>query len=106
MKENKEKNKEKPIILLRVELPDGTLFQDLKGEIGPVIIDNNNTQAWFKTYKMHRLDGPARIYADGSKDYFINGKELNTEEVENWIRNNNINLKAKKGQSLFMLKFG
>ena len=32
-------------------------------------------------------------------------KKLNTKEVETWI-NNNIDLKIKKHQALFMLKFG
>ena len=55
---------------------------------------------------LHRLDGPAVIWPNGSKEYWINNKELNRKEVESWIKDNNINLKTKEHQALFMLKFG
>jgi len=56
--------------------------------------------------KLHRLDGPAIVWYDGDKDWYINGKKLNTKKVEAWIKNNNINLKTKAHQALFMLRFG
>jgi len=55
---------------------------------------------------LHRLDGPAVIYSKKRKEYWINDKELDTQDVEDWIKENNINLKTKAHQALFMLMFG
>jgi len=55
--------------------------------------------------KLHRLNGPAVIWDDYSA-YYINGKIISREEIKTWIKDNNINLKKKKHQMLFMLKFG
>lgn len=38
------------------------------------IIDEIGNKEWFKDNKPHRLDGPAKEYADGSKLYYVNGK--------------------------------
>ena len=79
---------------------------EIHREDGPAVIESNGDKEWWVNDKQHRLDGPAVTWKDGFKIWYINDKELNKDEVENWIRNNNINLKTKKGQSLFMLKFG
>jgi len=57
----------------------------------------------------HRLDGPALIVEYFNEDYieyWVNGNMIETLEVEDWIKENNINLKTKAHQVLFMLKFG
>jgi len=72
---------------------------------GPAVILYNDDKFWYKHGKRHRLDGPA-IELSYLNCWFINGKELNKKEVENWIKDNNINLKTKIGQSLFILRFG
>ena len=56
--------------------------------------------------KLHREDGPAIIWGNRDEEWWVNDKELNTNEVEAWIKDNNIDLATKKSQMLFMLKFG
>ena len=73
---------------------------------GPAIIRDNGQIEWYKNGKLHRLDGPAIIWSNGDEEYWINGKVIETLEVEAWIKNNNINLKTKQHQALFMLRFG
>jgi len=69
---------------------------------GKFILDKNKTLPY---YELHRLDGPAVIWPNGVKFYWINGKRLGTKEVECWIKNNKVNLKTKAGQIMFMLRF-
>jgi len=74
---------------------------------GPAIIWKTGDKEWFVNGKKHRLDGPAiESYDKMFIDYFINDKKLNKKEVEAWVNNNNINLKIKQHQALFMLRFG
>jgi len=73
---------------------------------GPAAIYQNGRKEWWQNGKLHRIDGAAVEFNNGYKYWYINDKELNAEEVETWIKNNNINLKTKKHQALFMLKFG
>lgn len=40
------------------------------------IKENANRKAWYINGKFHREDGPAVIYADGSKYWYIDGIEL------------------------------
>ena len=49
---------------------------------GPAIIDNNGYKAYYINDKLHRLDGPARIYPYGEEEYHINDEELTKEEFE------------------------
>ena len=76
---------------------------------GPAIIEKNdkkdNLKAWFINGKFNRLDGPAIICSDGTLYWYINDKKLNTEEVESWVKDNNLDLKTKQHQALFMLRF-
>ena len=45
--------------------------------------DSQGNKYWkLKNGKFHRLDGPAVIGADGSKAWFINGKEYTEQEFE------------------------
>jgi len=41
-----------------------------------VIVDDYGTKHWYHNDKRHREDGPAVEYADGTKWWFVNGKEL------------------------------
>jgi hypothetical protein len=34
----------------------------------------NGEQEWWKNGKLHREDGPARIYQDGSQEWYLRGK--------------------------------
>jgi len=71
-------------------------------------------EAYYINGKLHRLDGPAAIqtfYFNNKSstekiiDYWVNDKQLNTNEVEAWIKDNNIDLKTKAGQIMFTVKF-
>jgi len=73
---------------------------------GPAVEWVKGRKEWWLYGKRHRLDGPAVVHLYGNKGYWINDKKLNTEEVEDWIKDNNINLKTKKHQTLFMVRFG
>ena len=75
---------------------------------GPAVIYPNpsNRKEWWVDGKLHRFGGPAIIGSSGKKEWYINGGKLNTNQVETWIKNNNIDLKTKEHQALFMLKFG
>jgi len=73
---------------------------------GPAVEWNDGSKEWYVNSKLHRLDGPAIEWNDGEREYWINGKVIETLEVETWINNNNINLKTKQHQVLFMVVFG
>ena len=73
---------------------------------GPAIEHSSGTKKWYVNGKRHRLSGPAIEYDNGNASWYINGGKLNTKKVEAWIKDNNINLKTKEHQVLFMLKFG
>ena len=93
-----------------VEWNDGRKEWWVKGKRhrvdGPAIIWHNGTKEWYINGKLHRLDGPAVEWINGERKYWINGKIIETLEVETWIKENNINLKTKQHQVLFMVKFG
>ena len=78
----------------------------LHREDGPAVEWKNVHKEWYVNGKLHRLDGPAVIWYDGEEEWWVNGEILNTIEVKAWIKDNNIDLKTKQHQSLFMLKFG
>jgi hypothetical protein len=42
---------------------------------GPAI-EVNDSKAWYQYGKLHRLEGPAWEMADGSKEWWINGKQI------------------------------
>ena len=64
-------------------------------------------QYWdFDWDKLHHLGRPAVEYTDGSsKEWWIDGEELDTEEVELWIEENNIDLKTQEDQMAFKLRW-
>ena len=47
---------------------------DLHREDGPAIEYSNGTEEWYKDGKLHREDGPASVDADGSKSWYKDGK--------------------------------
>jgi hypothetical protein len=50
---------------------------------GPAIIWINGTKAWFLNDKRHREDGPAVEYANGNKSWYVEGKLLDPKEAIN-----------------------
>jgi len=47
---------------------------------GPAIIWSDGSKAWFVDGKRHRLDGPAVEYATGTRLWYVDGKYLTEEE--------------------------
>ena len=52
----------------------------LHREDGPAIEFANGTKKWFLDGIRHREDGPAIEYTDGDKEWYLNGEELTEEE--------------------------
>jgi len=75
-------------------------------------VNNRNKKIckeWYVNGKRHRLDGPAVEFVSTINTYvewWINNKFIEECEIKTWIKNNNIDLKTKQHQVLFMLKFG
>src|ERR1700691_3594237 len=89
---------------------DGRMYYFLNGERhredGPAIIWKDGTIEYYLNGKRHREDGPAIIYSDGRMYYFLNDKNI-TEEIEEWIKDNNIPKVWDNSQKiLFKLTFG
>jgi len=42
---------------------------------GPAIEWANGTKEWYVDGKLHRLDGPAIEWSDGSKEWWVDGKQ-------------------------------
>ncbi len=43
-------------------------------------ITSDGTKQWLLNDLFHRLDGPAIEWADGTGDWFVNGRELTSKE--------------------------
>ena len=74
-------------------------------ENGPAIEYTTGEQQWWINDKRHRLDGPAIITQYGNHEWWVNNKVLQTQDVENWIEENNINLSSEEGQMAFKLRW-
>lgn len=60
---------------------DGRLHRD----DGPAVEWRDGTNEWWQNGKPHREDGAAVEYQDGRKDYWLHGTKVNEEEVEKLI---------------------
>jgi len=47
---------------------------------GPAIEYDDGSREWYLNGKLHREDGPAIEWADGSKEWFLNDKHLTEKE--------------------------
>ena len=45
-----------------------------------VTVDGYGTKSWYLNDKLHREDGPAIEWADGTKYWYLNGVELTEKE--------------------------
>ena len=52
----------------------GSKGKVLHREDGPAVEYANGTKFWYLNGKRHREDGPAIVYSDGVKSYHYNGK--------------------------------
>ena len=76
-------------------------------EDGPATIKANGTQVWWVNNQKHRIDGPALIWDDGSEEWWINGQQLNTANIEQWMRDQGITWPFDKDTQVeFLLTWG
>ena len=76
--------------ILRIVDPnhDGTLhIKDgkLHREDGPACEYSNGTKHWYLDGKLHREDGPAFEYSDGTKHWYLDGEGITEEEFNKQI---------------------
>jgi hypothetical protein len=55
-------------------------------EDGPAIEFNDGSKAWFINGKEHRLDGPAIERISGIKYWYIDGVKINCKDNEEFLR--------------------
>jgi len=67
---------------------------------------SNNSEKWYVNGKLHRENGPAMTYFNICEYWYINDKNI-TDEVKEWLTENNINWKNMTNEHLieFKLKF-
>ena len=49
---------------------------------GPAVEYTDGSKFWYKDGEQHRLDGPAVIYANGASYWVVDGNELTSKEVD------------------------
>jgi len=70
------------------------------------IVDYDYHIEYYLNGLLHREDGPAVIYPNNCVYYFLNNNDI-TEEVEEWIKKNNIpEVWTNSHKILFKLTFG
>jgi len=66
------------------------IFENSKGELhrldGPAIEYSDGSKLWYKEEKQHRTDGPAVEYAHGDKFWYILDKMLKEKGFNLWIQ--------------------
>jgi hypothetical protein len=65
--------------IVRINYVDKIVYMDdekscIHREDGPAVIYKNGSKEWYINGKHHREDGPAIIYYNGTKHWFHNGK--------------------------------
>ena len=53
---------------------------------GPAVEWSNGTKSWYQNGLRHRTDGPAIEYSDVGKAWFINGVELTEDEFNQAVK--------------------
>jgi hypothetical protein len=54
----------------------------LHREDGPAVEYSNGSKVWYKNGRLHREDGPAIEWADGKKEWWVYGKRYTEEDIE------------------------
>jgi len=60
---------------------------------GPAVIYSDGTEKWFVNGKLHRLDGPAVVYVNGDKEWYIYNREVDVSTETKQIKRLNTFLK-------------
>ena len=53
---------------------------------GPAVEYADGTKAWYVEGKLHRLDGPAIEYADGCKAWWVEGERMTEQEFKDYTK--------------------
>ena len=69
---------------------------------GPAIEYADGRKEWWIDGKLHRLDGPAVEEASGTKYWYVNGNQIFPVE---WLKENDVDLSTKEGQVAFKLRW-
>lgn len=73
-------------------------------EDGPAIIYCTGYHCWYRNGKPHRTNGPAFTGLGKKSDvWYLDGKMLPKQEVEDWIDANNIDIQTEEGEVAFKL---
>ena len=86
-------NNEKPIC----EVDEyGHKFWLLNGKLhredGPAVEYADGSKSWYINGKCHREDGPAIEWSDGTKEWYVDGEKIEVADNDTFLRM--INLKA------------
>ena len=64
---------------------------------------------WYLNGLIHRIDGPAVTYKNGTglNLWYLHGKGIKNDDqqIETWIKTENIDLKTEEGQMAFVLRW-
>lgn len=56
-------------------------FHKLSSTEGPAFISKkDNYKAWYLNGRLHRIDGPAKIYGNGYQEYWVTGTKYTEQE--------------------------
>ena len=53
---------------------------------GPAIVYSNGSKGWLKNGNLHREDGPACEHSDGTKYWYLNGNKYTEKEYNAKIK--------------------
>ena len=86
------------------------IWRNRRGQLhrtdGPAVIYADGSQFWYRDGQYHRTDGPARIYANESYYWYINDQNI-TNEVKAWMETQDVTWPWDTStQTLFTLTFG
>ena len=48
---------------------------------GPAVVWPNGDKLWYLNNERHRTDGPAVEFANGTKEWYLNGEQVEMEDV-------------------------
>ena len=53
---------------------------------GPAVIWADGSKSWYKNDQYHRTDGPAIEWANGTKEWYINGRMMTEAEFNQRVK--------------------
>ena len=70
----------------------GTMYYNGAGQLhrddGPAVEWANGSKMWYQNGIRHRTDGPAIEWADGRKEWWINGTQMTEDEFNQAVKQN------------------